>query len=93
MKCGFFENVLSRAWAIHAAGDKWAGHGGPALPFEAGRVPPPGEPVKVGRTVETMGDDLAYLGLHVLVSFACALGESALPFMGSAGRRGSALPL
>jgi hypothetical protein len=33
MKCGFFENVLSRAWAIHAAGDKWAGHGGPALPL------------------------------------------------------------
>jgi hypothetical protein len=33
MKCDFFENVLSRAWAIHAAGDKWAGHGGPALPL------------------------------------------------------------
>jgi hypothetical protein len=56
MKCDFFENVLSRAWAIHADGDKWAGRGGPALPFEAGRVPPPGEPVKGERTVETMGD-------------------------------------
>ena len=56
MKCDFFENVLSRAWAIHAAGDKWAGRGGPALPFEAGRVPPPGEPVKGERTVETRGD-------------------------------------
>jgi hypothetical protein len=27
MKCGFFENVLSRAWTIHADGDKWAGRG------------------------------------------------------------------
>jgi hypothetical protein len=33
MKCGFFENVLSQAWAIHADGDKWAGRGGPALPL------------------------------------------------------------
>ena len=40
-----------------------------------------------------MSDVPAFLGLHVLVSFACALGESALPFMGSAGRGGSALPL
>jgi|GEM_PF-5608877 len=32
MKCGFFENFLMRAWAIHAAGDKWAGRGDPALP-------------------------------------------------------------
>lgn len=33
MKCDFFENVLSRAETIHAAGDKWAGRGGPALPW------------------------------------------------------------
>ncbi len=71
------------------SGPKSAGPGGPALP---GRVPPPGEPVKVGRTVETKRDVPAFLGLHVLVSFACALGESALPFMGSAGRGGPALP-
>ena len=45
-----------------------------------------------GERVGTMGDLPAFLGLHVLVSFACALGESALPFMGSAGRGGSALP-
>ena len=48
--------------------------------------------MKVGRTVETKGDDLVFLGLHVFVSFACALGESALPFAGSADRGGSALP-
>jgi hypothetical protein len=75
-----------------ASGPKSAGRGGPALPFEAGRVPPPGEPVKVGRTIETKGDVPTFLGLHVLVSFACALGESALPFMGSAGHGGPALP-
>ena len=45
-----------------------------------GRVPPPGGPVKVRRTVETMGDVPAFLGPHVFNSFACALGESALPF-------------
>ena len=39
----------------------------------SGRVPPPGEPVKVWRTVETKDDDPAFLGLHVLISFACAL--------------------
>ena len=50
----------------------------------SGRVQPPGEPVNVRRTVETKGDVPAFLGLYVLVSFACALGESALPFMGSA---------
>ena len=66
------------------SGPKSAGPGGPALP---GRVPPPGEPVKVGRTVETKRDVPAFLGLHVLVSFACALGESALPFMGLGGAR------
>ena len=48
-----------------------------------GRVPPPGEPVNVRRTRETKSEDPAFLGLHVLVSFACALGESALPYMGS----------
>ena len=48
-----------------------------------GRVQPPGEPVKVGRTVETKRDVPTFLGLRVLTSFACALGESALPFMGS----------
>jgi hypothetical protein len=48
-----------------------------------GRVQPPGEPVKVRRTRETKSEDPAFLGLHVLVTFACALGESALPFMGS----------
>jgi hypothetical protein len=37
MKCGFFENVLSRTWTIHADGDKWAGRGGPALPDAARR--------------------------------------------------------
>ena len=58
----------------------------------SGRVQPPGEPVKVGRTAETKDDAPAFLGLHVLVSFACALGESTLPFMGSAGRGGPALP-
>gem|GEM_PF-3794393 len=49
--------------------------------------------MKGGRTIETKGDVPTFLGLHVLVSFACALGESALPFMGSAGRSGPALPL
>jgi hypothetical protein len=34
--------------------------------------------VKVWRTVETKGNVPAFLGLHVLVSFACGLGESAL---------------
>ena len=49
-----------------------------------GRVQPPGEPVNVWRTRETKGDVSAFLGLRVLISFACALGESALPFAGSA---------
>ena len=44
-----------------------------------GRVLPLREPVKVRRTVETMDDVPASLGLHVFNSFACALGESALP--------------
>ena len=52
-------------------------HGESAL---SGRVSPPGGPVKVRRTVETMGNVPALPGLHVLNSFACALGESALPF-------------
>jgi hypothetical protein len=67
---------------------EWLRHGECAK----GRVQPPGEPVKGGRTVETKGDAPTFLGLRVLTSFACALGESALPFMGSAGRGGSALP-
>jgi hypothetical protein len=58
-----------------------------------GRVQPPGEPVNVRRTVGTKGDVPTFLGLHVLISFACALGESAPPFMGSADHGGSALPL
>jgi hypothetical protein len=33
MKCDFFENFLSLDVTIHAAGDKWAGRGGPALPW------------------------------------------------------------
>ena len=61
---------------------EWLRHGECAK----GRVQPPGEPVKVGRTVETKRDVPTFLGLRVLTSFACALGESALPFMGSAGR-------
>ena len=68
-----------------------SGRGAAAQPYQvwcgdsslSGRVPPPGEPVKVWRTVETKDDDPAFLGLHVLISFACALGESAPPFMGS----------
>ena len=39
-----------------------------------------------------MSDVPAFLGLRVLTSFACALGESALPFMGSADRGGPVLP-
>jgi hypothetical protein len=34
MNCDFFEIVLSRAQTIHADGDKWADHGGSALPFQ-----------------------------------------------------------
>jgi hypothetical protein len=34
MKCDFFENFLSLAMTIHAAGDKWAGRGGPALQWQ-----------------------------------------------------------
>jgi len=34
MKCDFFENFLSLAMTIHAAGDKWAGCGSPALPWQ-----------------------------------------------------------
>ena len=37
MKCDFLENFLSRAETIHAAGDNWAGRGGPALPGVARR--------------------------------------------------------
>ena len=58
---------------------EWLRHGECAK----GRVQPPGEPVKVGRTVETKRDVPTFLGLRVLTSFACALGDSALPFMGS----------
>jgi hypothetical protein len=32
MKCDFFGNFLMRAVTIHADGDKWADHGGSALP-------------------------------------------------------------
>jgi len=34
MKYDFFENFLLLAVTIRAAGDKWAGHGGPALPLQ-----------------------------------------------------------
>jgi len=33
MECDFFGNFLSRAVIIHADGDKWADHGGSALPL------------------------------------------------------------
>ncbi len=33
MECEFFGDFLSRAETIHADGDKWAGRGGPALPY------------------------------------------------------------
>ena len=33
----------------------------------SGRVQPPGEPVNVGRTVETKGDVPTFLGLHILI--------------------------
>ena len=36
MECEFFVNFLHRAETIHAAGDKWAGRGGPALPGGSG---------------------------------------------------------
>ena len=32
IECDFFGDFLSRAWAIHASGDKWAGRDRPALP-------------------------------------------------------------
>jgi hypothetical protein len=32
MECDFFGNFLLRAITIHADGDKWADHGGSALP-------------------------------------------------------------
>ena len=38
--------------------------------------------------LETKRDDPTFLGLHVLISVACALGESALPFMGETPTEG-----
>ena len=63
---------------------EWLRHGECAK----GRVQPPGEPVNVRRMLETKRDDPTFLGLHVLISFACALGESALPFMGETPTEG-----
>jgi hypothetical protein len=38
MECEFFMDFHQRARTIHAAGDKWAGRGGPALPGGMSKV-------------------------------------------------------
>jgi|GEM_PF-5028666 len=40
MECNFFGNFLLRFLTIHAAGDKWADHGGSALPPTTDHRPP-----------------------------------------------------